>query len=229
MGQTLDPEEDPCLAEWTHGYGPYSEAGTPLSFTFRSSVAETDDVDIYYFGTAGTEFNGFYPGFHQAAQPPEAIGWSVVKAHGRSATGTVELRSADPRDTPVINFNFFEEGGDLDLKAMTEGVEKLLEIMNAVGGPYTPYEFVQPIPGLDVTQSIADTVFSHHATSSCRMGPKGDKDYCVDSKFRVNGVEGLRVVDGSVFPHTPGAYPVAATFMISQKAFKDIIGHSKGS
>jgi choline dehydrogenase len=190
-------------------------------------VAETEDVDIYYFGTPSQEFIGFYPGFAEAVQPPNSIGWSVVKAYGRSAVGTVKLQSDNTRDTPVINFNFFEEDGDLDLMAMTEGVEKLLEVMNSIGEPYAPYEIVQPIPGLSVTQSIADTVFSHHATSSCRMGVKYDMDYCVDSKFRVNGVDGLRVVDGSIFPHTPGAYPVPATFMVSQKAFREIPGGSE--
>jgi len=46
----------------------------------------------------------------------------------------------------------------------------------------------------------------------------------VDSKFRVRGVEGLRVVDGSVFPRPPGAFPVLATFLVSEKASEDILG-----
>lgn len=231
MGQTDDPEEDPCLADWLYndGAGPYGEAGTPLSMAFRSSVAETDDVDIYFFGSPAAEYRGFYPNFSQAVQPPNAMGWSVVKSHVRSETGTVELRSGNPRDRPAISFNWFENEGEKDLQALTEGVELMLEIMDAVGGPYAPYESVQPIPGLDISQSVADTVFSHHATSSCRMGPRGDKNYCVDSNFKVNGVDGLRVVDGSVFPRTPGGFPVAPTFMISHKAFGAIVSELEGS
>lgn len=225
FGATTDPEQDPCLREWIEdsGSSAYSQAGTPISMAYRSSVANTPDVDLYFFASPDAEFRGFYPGFAESVPPPGLFGWSVVKAHGRSETGTVELRSSNPRDTPIINFNFFEEGGDLDLQAMQEGVELVLEIMNAAGEPFTPYNISQPIPGLDIKQSIADTVFSHHASCSCRMGPKGDGEYCVDSEFRVNGVNGLRVVDGSVFPHVPGGFPVAATFMISRKAFNTIV------
>jgi choline dehydrogenase len=45
----------------------------------------------------------------------------------------------------------------------------------------------------------------------------------LDSKFRVRGVSGLRVVDGSAFPRTPGAFPVVATFMMSEKASEDVL------
>lgn len=204
--------------------GIYGEAGTPLSFSYRSTVAETDDVDIQYFGTPGFQFIGFQPDFQLAGVQPDVIGWSVVKVLGRDTGGTVQLRSSNPRDTPVINFNWFEgPGGELDLQAMTEGVQNLLDVMDAVGEPYTPYESIQPIPGLEMKQSIADTVFSHHATSTCRVGPKDNKEYCVDSKFKVNGVDGLRVVDASIFPYSPGAYPIASVFIVSEKAFQDII------
>ena len=40
----------------------------------------------------------------------------------------------------------------------------------------------------------------------------------MDSRFRVRGVKGLRVVDASAFPRTPGVFPVVSTFMISEKA-----------
>lgn len=40
----------------------------------------------------------------------------------------------------------------------------------------------------------------------------------LDGEFRVRGVKNLRVVDASVFPNAPGAFPVFPTFMISEKA-----------
>ena len=63
----------------------------------------------------------------------------------------------------------------------------------------------------------------HHASSSCRMGPVGDRSSCVDSKFRVHGVDNLRVVDASVFPRVPGAMPNGPTFTISRKAYEVIL------
>ncbi|RFN47763.1 hypothetical protein FIE12Z_7959 [Fusarium flagelliforme] len=78
-------------------------------------------------------------------------------------------------------------------------------------------------PEVEIRQAIMDEALSHHATSSCRMGPKGGKNCCVDSEFNVNGFGGLRVVDVSVFPRTPGGFPAAPTFMIGQKAFGEIL------
>lgn len=49
----------------------------------------------------------------------------------------------------------------------------------------------------------------------------------LDSKFRVRGVEGLRVVDGSALPVVPGAFPVVPTMMISQKATEDVLADTK--
>lgn len=91
-------------------------------------------------------------------------------------------------------------------------------VFNATGAPYAPFEIIEPSPEIETKQSIKDNAYSHHVTSTCRMGPKDDPDYCVDPDFNVNGVEGLRVVDASVFPRTPGAFPVVPVFMISQKA-----------
>jgi choline dehydrogenase len=45
----------------------------------------------------------------------------------------------------------------------------------------------------------------------------------LDSNFKVRGVEGLRVVDASVFPKIPGFYVVLPTYMISEKASDVII------
>ena len=40
----------------------------------------------------------------------------------------------------------------------------------------------------------------------------------LDSRFRVRGVPGLRVVDASVFPRIPGYFIVSAVYMASEKA-----------
>jgi len=143
---------------------------------------------------------------------------------GNSA-GTVKLRSKDPRDVPQIDFNFFAEDGERDLQALQEGIELCLSAFNLTGAPYQPLVQKEPRVSFSgsIRQSILDDTFSHHPTSSCRMGPRNSRDHCVDSKFRVNFVDSLRVVDGSVFPRTPGAFPSAPSYTISEKAFKTII------
>lgn len=52
-----------------------------------------------------------------------------------------------------------------------------------------------------------------------------DPNAVLDSKFRVRGVTGLRVVDASVFPKIPGFYVALPIYMISEKAADVIINN----
>lgn len=214
-------DSDPCFVEWKSlGTGPYSLSGGTFFLTWRSSLSWDNDADLFFLSAAGWGDSGFYPGFSQRIPMPNMWGTSIVKMQTANPAGTVTLRSKDPREAPEINFNFFSEQSELDLQALAEGVELLLDVYDNAGLPYT---VVAPNPGIEMKQAIMDEAFSHHATSTCRMGPAGDKEYCVDSKFRVNGVDNLRVVDASVFPRVPGAMPNGPTFTLSRKAFKTIL------
>lgn len=209
---------DPCFREWReHGTGPYGIGAAPASILYRSSVSEDNDSDLFFFGAAGVVFEGYYPLFSQGQFPPNSSFWSVVKMQSQNRAGTVRLRSADPQDTPIINFNYFAEGRDHDLTALREGQQFVLDVYNSTPAPYGPYTVIKPDPTLDIDQATMNEVFSHHASSSCPIG-LNDTDSCVDSSFRVHGIDGLRVVDASVFPRVPGGFPILPTFMISEKA-----------
>jgi hypothetical protein len=65
-------------------------------------------------------------------------------------------------------------------------------------------------------------VTAHHPAGTCRMGVVSDKTAVVDSELRVIGVDGLRVVDASVFPDLVGGNINAPVIMIAEKA-ADII------
>jgi choline dehydrogenase len=70
--------------------------------------------------------------------------------------------------------------------------------------------------------SIGDWVkkeaWGHHASCSNPIGAAGDPNAVLDSKFRVRGTTGLRVVDASVFPRIPGTFIVMPIYMVSEKA-----------
>jgi choline dehydrogenase len=212
---------DPCFVEWdTNSTGPYSTGPGTYFGHWRSSVSWDNDSDLFFLGAAGYGSYGFYPGYSNRRPSPADWTSTMVKMQTANPAGTVTLRSKDPRVAPKINFNFFTHRAERDLQAMVDGTELVKRAFDDFGAPY---EVVRPDPEVDIRQAIMDEAFSHHAVSSCRMGPAGHKDYCVDSRFRVNGVESLRVVDASVFPRVPGAMPNGPTFTISRKALEVIL------
>lgn len=218
-------EEDPCFIEWRdNASGPYASRFGSYNAIFRTSQSWSRDSDLMFLSNAGYGgITGFYPGYSNYVPRPLEWTTAVVKMQTTNAAGTVRLNSTDPRIRPNINLNYFAIDAERDIAAITEGMELLLRGFDQAGVPYTR---TYPDPDVDFAQGIKDLTFSHHATSSCRMGPKNNKKYCVDSKFRVQGVENLRVVDASVLPRAPGGMPNAATFTISRKAFEVIVKDS---
>lgn len=71
---------------------------------------------------------------------------------------------------------------------------------------------------LGAVRRMAATVY--HLVGTCRMG--SDARAVVDPELRVNGVDGLRVVDASVILKITSANTNAATYMIAEKAVQII-------
>lgn len=209
------------IMQQTNGTGPYTSIGG-FYFTARSTQSWNEDADLFYLGSAGRGTFGFFPGYSNVTFQGDMYSGSIVKMQQDNPTGTVKLRSRDPRVAPAIDFNYFGQNGAKDLQALREGVELLLRAYDRTG---IPYEVVLPDPAGTIEQGIMDESFSHHATSTCRMGPVNAtvSEACVDSKFRVKGVRSLRVVDASVWPRVPGAFPNGPTFTMSMKASEVIL------
>lgn len=214
---------DPCFAQFINStagnLSPYSSFVSSFTAIYRSNVSWNADADLFLLSGSGSSNLGFFPGYSNRSVNPFYWSTAIIKMQTANPAGTVTLRSRDPRQAPAINFNYFEEEEEHDLEALAQGVRLLIDAHDITGLNYTVVR-----PSLDnIKQGIKDEAFSHHAIASCRMGPKGHRDYCVDSKFRVNGVRSLRVVDASVFPRMPGAMPNTPTFTISRKAFEAIV------
>jgi choline dehydrogenase len=92
---------------------------------------------------------------------------------------------------------------------------------------YRPEE-VKPGPQYRTEEQLAEaasligtTIF--HPVGTCRMGPAGDPLAVVDSRLRVNGVAGLRVVDASVMPWITSGNTNSPTLMIAEQAAQWIL------
>ncbi|MEO5785362.1 MAG: hypothetical protein ABIS17_07625 [Casimicrobiaceae bacterium] len=71
-------------------------------------------------------FEGYSDGFSELIRRhSDYLTWAVLKAHTQNRAGTIELRSNDPRDVPLVNFHYFEKGDDAagdDMQAVVEAI-----------------------------------------------------------------------------------------------------------
>ena len=85
------------------------------------------------------------------------------------------------------------------------------------------------VPGAEVAsreelrEFVKREAWGHHACGTAKIGTDDDPMAVLDGDLRVRGVEGLRVVDASVFPDTPGFFIASAVYMVSEKASDQII------
>jgi choline dehydrogenase len=231
---------DPCLAAYFTGqwqgaqspfFGPYANNALYTSRIAKSARAHKLP-DLFLIGQA-TQFHGFLPGFSQMTLG-RTWTWLILKAHTNNTAGTVKLRSTDPRKMPEINFHYFEEGNDAsgdDLRAVVEGI-KLARGFN--NNPQAQQHIATELfPGSqrqtdeELAQWARDEAWGHHASCTAKIGAHHDRMAVLDSRFRVRGMKGLRVVDACAFPRLPGFFPVASILMIGEKAADVILDEAK--
>ncbi len=214
---------DPWYEDWLAGQGFYRTNGVLVAILKRSRP-ELPEPDLFLFGVPGF-FKGYYPGFsHDVVTRRDTFSWAVLKAYTHNRGGHVAITSADPTDRPRIEFAYFEEGtpGDTrDLDAVVEGVRVVREIMGNTARRVVERELV-PGAHIDTDDELRDFVrreaWGHHACGTCAIGADDDPLAVLDSELRVRGVEGLRVVDASVFPRIPGYFIVTSIYMVAEKA-----------
>lgn len=201
--------------------GPYTGNGGVLS-VIKRSAATRSLPDLYCVGFLGN-FYGYFPGYSKLL--PKGLDyftWAVLKAHTNNTAGSVTLRSANPRDTPHVNFHYFDEGNDHageDLASVVEGVRFAREMTKSFGDRVE----VEELPGEhvqsreDLEQFVKANAWGHHASCTCPIGDPANGGV-LTGDFRVHGAKNLRVVDASVFPRIPGFFIVTSVYMVAEKA-----------
>lgn len=146
------------------------------------------------------------------------------------STGTVVPASANPKDKPLVDFNFLAE--DDDKQAMIECFKVLRKVAKAeawaglLSNEITPGNHINSDE--DILANLAEhTETVYHPVGTCKMG--SDDLAVVDAQLRVHGVEGLRVADASIMPSLIGGNTNAPSMMIGDKCSDMMLGKSIAS
>ena len=142
--------------------------------------------------------------------------------------GSVKAVSADPRVKPALRFNYLST--ENDRREWVEAIRLTRKILSQPawaeldGGELSPGSAVESDEEI-LAWVAADAETALHPSCTCRMGV--DAQAVVDpATMRVHGVEGLRVVDASVFPYVPNGNIYAPVMMTAEKSADLILGNT---
>ncbi|XP_016456115.2 (R)-mandelonitrile lyase-like [Nicotiana tabacum] len=148
----------------------------------------------------------------------------MEKIVGPVSSGSLRLASTDVRANPIVRFNYFSSSGDVE--RCVNGTRKIADVLRTrtmdifkfdqwFGG--RDFRYVGPALPVDESNDELMREFCHRTVSTiwhyhggCVVGK------VVDQNLRVLGIDGLRVVDGSVFSVSPGTNPQATLLMLGR-------------
>lgn len=144
--------------------------------------------------------------------------------------GSVHLQSHDPMALPALQPNYFADPADaacaLRILRLVDRVARHPDFAKVIVKEHQPGpEHDSDDALLDYARRTGQTAW--HTVGSCRMGNAGE-DAVVDTRLRVHGVDGLRVIDGSVFPDIPSSNTNAAAIMVGERGAAFIAEDEKG-
>jgi choline dehydrogenase-like flavoprotein len=149
-----------------------------------------------------------------------SIAPNVAKPHSR---GRVWITSADPVSAPSIDYRYFTDLDGHDEAVLIAGIRLARRV--AATAPMADWIVREVFPGAamqsdeelsEALRATHQTVY--HVSGTCRMGADDDPMAVCDSRLRVRGVLGLRVVDASVFPTIPSVNPVGTIMAVAEHA-----------
>jgi choline dehydrogenase len=198
-----------------------SGPGATNHFEGGGFVRSNDDVAypnlMFHFLPLAIRYDGSQPAAKHGYQVHVGPMYSDVR-------GTVKITSSDPRTHPALRFNYLSTPND-----RREWIEAVHVARTILGQPaFAPYDGGELSPGRSVQtdEEILDWVARDaetalHPSCTCAMGTVVDP-----ATMRVDGLDGIRVVDASVFPFVPNGNIYAPVMMVAEKAADLIRGNT---
>ncbi len=136
-----------------------------------------------------------------------------------TSRGEIKIKSNDPFEPPMIKPNYLST--DEDVAEMLEGVKYLRKLAETKAFKDIIIEEFRPGKDCKTDEELIADIRGYawtcfHPSGTCRMGPDPEK-FVVDHKLKVHGIEGLRVIDASIFPNVPSGNTNAAAIMVGEK------------
>jgi choline dehydrogenase len=199
--------------------------GASNHFEAGGFIRSNDDVAypnlMFHFLPVAIRYDG--------TSPAGGHGYQVhVGPMYSDARGTVKIASTDPRAHPALRFNYLSTAQDR--REWVEAVRCARTILTQPAFEAFNAGETSPGPSVESDEQILDWVARDaetalHPSCTCRMG--SDERSVVDpTTMRVHGVEGLRVVDASVFPYVTNGNIYAPVMMTAEKAADLILGNT---
>lgn len=198
--------------------GPLSISMNHAGGFFRTSSShKTPNMQLYF-----QAFSTIKPkaGERPILTPDPFAGFSIGLSNCRATSrGTINIQSPDAKDHPKIVANAFSTNNDVE--EMLAAVKFIRTLASQPSMKALIKQEVVPGPKI---QSDAELILDfrrrsgtvYHPVSTCRMGPDPTSSV-VDPTLKVHGIEGLRIVDCSIFPHIIAGNTNAAAMMVGAK------------
>lgn len=204
-----------------------ADGGWPAELDAAAFVARVNDgadapeVMAHLFRFAPDEsYGGARGGAVTLPEHTLAMTPNVARPQSR---GTIRLASSDPEDAPLVDFGYFSDPDGHDRRMILAGIRMARHV--AATEPLANWVVREVFPGPELQNDhelFAKVHATHgsvcHASGTCRMGGDDDPLAVLDSRLRVRGVEGLRVVDASAFPVLTTFNPMVTVMMLAEHA-----------
>jgi choline dehydrogenase len=209
--------------QWAAGLGgPLAAPPLLISAIIRTKRGLPAPDMRVMLGSVAFDSRIWFPGLRNGKGHITTAAFSLCYPKSR---GSLTLGSADPLAPPRIRYNLL--GDEDDLAEMRRGYRLMRNLQrqdtlkDVIGAVTRPHQ--EPVSDDEINAFLrANVATTSHPLGSCRMG--ADMASVVDPHFRVRGVDGLRVVDASIFPTQIAGNPNGPVMAIAEKAADVLLG-----